>query len=134
VYVVCCLCHVGRQVKMTHQGSTGLGRGLMSTQPPCHSVASMEVEYCGVYVCSCVSVCVCSCVCPQAYLWNYKSILYLFCACYCGCGSVLFWRRCDTSCTSGLWTTSRLHIMSRTTAGFWRLEVKATGSLTVYSQ
>jgi len=31
----------------------------------------------------------------------------------CGRGSVLFWQRCDTLCTSGLWTTSRLAVVGR---------------------
>ena len=50
-----------------------------------------------------VSVSVCLCVSPRAYLQNYTSDLYqLLCILHYDRGSVLPWRCCDMSCTSGL--------------------------------
>jgi len=52
-------------------------------------------------------------VCPFTYLKNHMSEFTKFSVhVTCGRGSVLLWRQCNMSCTSGLWMTSCFHIMA----------------------
>ena len=55
------------------------------------------------FVCLSLCVSVCVSVCPRGYIWNRWTDLYeFFVQIPWGRGSILIWRRCDTSCTSGV--------------------------------
>ena len=71
----------------------------------------------------CLSVCLC--VCPRAYLWNSWTDLHEIC-----CADPMWpWlsRRCDMLCTSFLWMTSRLAVVSRMFMNALLLKAKGPG-------
>jgi len=76
-----------------------------STNTPLRSFFTLPpVAVGGLSIVMTVSVCLSAGISPELYQF-FSHVTYVR-------GSVLLWQHCDMLCTSGLWMTSYLHIMS----------------------